>query len=366
MACRKAVPLCRYDYCFEKEKRLMKIITQNPRIDVIPSMGMCVIYHENGRRYRWRIPIEYQKNPRSHKAYADQVIAKLHNKGAIPTVKQWFTIEIPRLKKESWAAGTIRQTERAFERYCQHIANRALDMVGADDWGRVALSIQAEKDMTAASRNNMRGRIISAIKFAREKYPNILPPFDVLATQEKNVQKRREAYTDEEYQKLLDSCLNDEERLMIQLGGRLGLRKSELCLITKDNLVRQDDAWILEIREHFVNAKSGGISKIEPGRKANPGVHRITIPDDLADLIMKQETPIRYDRSTHMMEMLTMRAFGKRKAELHRLRHYAGTKLVEKLGVENAAKILGHKALDSTMIYHHITNDKAKSIAAKL
>jgi integrase len=349
----------------------MKIVKENPRIRQVgkgKDKGYFeAVYYEDGKRYRWFIPMEFAGTSRRREDYIRGKIAGLTMRSACPTLKQWALVEYIALKKETLAAGTIRATEKVFERYLEGLGAKALDRITQEDWSRVAVAIQQERHLKPVSRNNIRGRIVSLIKFAREKYSNVESPFDIISTWEKASYEQRSAYTEEEYAKMYTACASDEERALLEVASRVGLRKSELCLITKDNLTEDNGDYYLTVKEHFINAKAlGSASKIVPGRKCSQDALRILIPADLAEHVKVLEKPAGYYRMDHMLERITLQAFGKSSNSWHAFRHLAGTRLASKTSLQNTSKILGHANPKSTFRYYTLTDNAAREVAALL
>lgn len=346
----------------------MKQVKENPRIRVVSKgkdHGMFEgIYWENGKRYRWLIPIQFSTTVKKRLDYIQSKINSIVERSSFPTLKHFFTVEYRELRKDVLSPGTLNQTETVFHRFLTDIGDKPVNRLTPSDWSSVAIKIQNTPGLKPVSKNNIRGRIISVMKFCIEKYREVEPPFDVLATKERALYAEVPPYTEEEYQKLYAACVNDQERALLELCSRVGLRKSEVCLVTRDDLSEINGRYTLTISKHFVNAGSlANKTKIMPGRKSNRANHSVPLPEDLAALVRTLDAPYGYYRCDNLMERLTLQAFGRVSNGWHSLRRLACVRLAAKMPIQDFVKILGHRSVNSSLKYYSLTDSKKDEIA---
>lgn len=351
-----------------RKEIIMKVVKENPRIIKITKgkdAGLYqVVYWENSRRYRWTIPLQFCNTAKRRMDYAQSKIQALVTQNALPTLKHFFTVEYMALRKDVLSPGTLQATESVYHRFLSDIGDKTLDRLTPSDWSAVAVKIQNTPGLKGVSKNNVRGRIISVMKFCAEKYPNVNPPFDVIATKERAQYEEVPAYTEDEYSKLLAACVNDQERALLEMCSRAGLRKSEACLVTKADLKEDGGKYTLTINKHFCNAGSlANKTKILPGRKSNRADHTIPIPADLAALIMTLEEPYGYYRCDALLERLTLQAFGKASNGWHAFRRLACVRMAAKMPITDFCRLLGHRSINSSLKYYSLTDKRKEELA---
>ncbi|GIU77518.1 MAG: hypothetical protein KatS3mg005_0756 [Bryobacteraceae bacterium] len=174
---------------------------------------------------------------------------------------------------------------------------------------------------------------------------------------------RRPVYSNEELEKLFAAC-DGEDRLAFQTLLMTGLRESELCWLT------WDDVCLEPGREHLVvRAKPGFTPKDYEQRE-------VPLPPALAAqlrALSKRDEYVfparRGGREGHLLRRLKQAAkrAGVDGATLHKFRHTYATRLLEQgADVVTVQRLLGHSDLETTQRYLNPDIDRKRAAVLRL
>jgi integrase/recombinase XerD len=161
-------------------------------------------------------------------------------------------------------------------------------------------------------------------------------------------QFKREPLTPEEADKLYQACNTVLEKLVIWVLLDTGLRVSELCDITPQNILWQQKS----IR---VNGK-GGIHGKKTKKRVVPMSNRVqTLLEHY--FAINDKFPIKIRRVQDMVKEIANRAKIATTVTPHILRHTFATLALQKnISLASVQKILGHDRLATTSIYLNFTD----------
>ncbi|MBS3091116.1 tyrosine-type recombinase/integrase [Candidatus Pacearchaeota archaeon] len=165
--------------------------------------------------------------------------------------------------------------------------------------------------------------------------------------------KLPEILTKEETRKLINAISNEKHRLMVGFMYSAGLRVSEML----DMKVCDID---FKNNYGFVRNGKGGKDRIFVlSQKIKPEIKEIIAKEKLSsgDLIFRNRNGKKY--STRSIQKIVKRAAMiaeiNKKVHPHTLRHSFATHLIENdYSINEVQTLLGHKSLETTMIYVHL------------
>jgi integrase/recombinase XerD len=187
----------------------------------------------------------------------------------------------------------------------------------------------------------------------------------ILIRIENNQPPPREILLENEIQALFNTCgydiLGIRDKAILSLLYGCGLRKKEL----------------LELEIHEIDLNKGRVhidkSKTKHARdvpmsktvQANIEDYLFNVRNSMLDssstltsfLITERGTKMSEGTLAKTIEKLKKKACLNKKVTCHQLRHSIATHLHKNMSIEDVAKFLGHKNLDSTMIYTHLKNE---------
>jgi integrase len=174
---------------------------------------------------------------------------------------------------------------------------------------------------------------------------------------------RRPVYSNEELEKLFAAC-DGEDRLAFQTLLMTGLRESELCWLTWDDVILEPG------REHLVvRAKPGFTPKDYEQRE-------VPLPPALAAQLRALTHRDEYvfparrgGRETHLLRRLKQAAqrAGVEGATLHKFRHTYATRLLEQgADIVTVQRLLGHSDLETTQRYLNPDVDRKRAAVLRL
>jgi integrase len=169
---------------------------------------------------------------------------------------------------------------------------------------------------------------------------------------------RREAVSDENIQ-LVKARLEQRNRDIVDLLLLSGCRIGELLSLTWPMIDRSGETWEAELKNHKT-AYRGKIRKLHFGKQAQAILNRY-----LGTPTSQTIFNLRRDTFSKSITSACHRA-GVPKFVPHQLRHTAGTRIRDEIGVEAAQAVLGHAAAAMTAIYTRNTDRLARSAAAKM
>lgn len=152
--------------------------------------------------------------------------------------------------------------------------------------------------------------------------------------------EKREPYTDEEIQRLLEKA-GPVNRAIILLGAHAGLRAAEIVDLQWSDL--DLDAATLRVRD----GKGGKAGTVSLSASTVQALRALEESADGSGVLPFGTTQSAYER----LRRLAYRAkLGKGKG-LHALRHYCGTRIASELGLEAAQQHLRHSNMATTQVY---------------
>ena len=158
----------------------------------------------------------------------------------------------------------------------------------------------------------------------------------------------REPLLPEEADRLCNACSESIEKLVVWILLDTGLRVSELCDLTKDNILWQQ-------RMLRITGKGGIYGKMTKKRVV-PMSKRVQI---LLDhwFALNEEMPVGKRQAQKIVKRVANKAHLLKEVTPHVLRHTFATLALQK-GISLAAvqKILGHDRLSTTTIYLNFTD----------
>lgn len=171
--------------------------------------------------------------------------------------------------------------------------------------------------------------------------------------------------TKEEIDTLIDAA-DPELANAIRLAAMLGLRRSEICALTWDD-IREDTLAVNKAR-----VRSSENEWVTKPPKSYAGYRILTMPDVLKrHLLIRGTGPVFYfkpDDISWRFASLQRKCFGEVRYRFHDLRHYNASVMLA-LGVPNkyAMERMGH-ATDNMLkaVYQHTMKDKQQEIAQQL
>ena len=162
----------------------------------------------------------------------------------------------------------------------------------------------------------------------------------------------REPLLPEEADSLANACRTTEERLIVWTLLDTGLRLSELCSLTRQNI-----SW--QQREVRVKGKGGPYGKRTKQRviPMSPRVRAILEPY----FTLNETWFVKKRQVQNIVKRAADRAMVSKDVTPHVLRHTFATTALQK-GISLAAlrKMLGHDRLETTAIYLNLTDDHVR------
>ena len=158
----------------------------------------------------------------------------------------------------------------------------------------------------------------------------------------------REPLTEEEADRLANACASTEERLIAWTLLDTGLRVSELCGLTRENILWQQ-------RSLRINGKGGPFGTKSKRRVVplSPRIHALLQPY----FALHDEWFVGTRQVQKIVKQLANRAQITKPVTPHVLRHTFATLALQKgLSLAAVKKILGHDRLATTEIYLNLTD----------
>ena len=172
--------------------------------------------------------------------------------------------------------------------------------------------------------------------------------------------------TDEQVKNFIDSAGSEGMRLAFVLGASLGMRRSEICALSWDDI----EGNILHIKKAMVQDKAN--NWVIKGTKTTAGTRDIILPDFILKMLSEyrksaKETDLIFDFSPDAITMSFMRVSKKAgiHCRFHDLRHYNASVMLA-LGVPDkyAMHRMGHATPNMLKnVYQHLIDEKEKSVA---
>ncbi len=162
--------------------------------------------------------------------------------------------------------------------------------------------------------------------------------------------------TDPEAAKLMRAAAEAEpnERLVIEMLARTGLRVGELCALTAD-------AVVFISGRHWLRVPIGKLHNdryvpLHPHLVDLLDEHQASRHDDLDRLIVWKGRPLNRHQITRMLKRVAKEA-GIGHVHPHQLRHTLATQAINRgMSLEAVAAMLGHKTLRMTLVYARVAD----------
>ena len=160
---------------------------------------------------------------------------------------------------------------------------------------------------------------------------------------------KREPLTAEEADKLCQSCHTIEERLIVWILLDTGLRISELCSLTSQNVLWQQKFLRITGKNNTRSSKTK--NRVVP---MSPKV-RALLEHYFAT---HNKFPVGIRQAQNIVKKIASKAQITKTVTPHILRHTFATFALQKnISLPTVQKILGHKRLKTTAIYLNFTDD---------
>ncbi|MDD5191778.1 MAG: tyrosine-type recombinase/integrase [Candidatus Nanoarchaeia archaeon] len=218
-------------------------------------------------------------------------------------------------------------------------------------------SFLAYKMSDKASASNI--LFLSSIRFA---YSNILSKDPTLGIKRpKKENKLPSVLTKEEVSKLFDSAENFKSNLMLKLLYSSGLRVSELVNLKPNNIdLDKNIGWV----------------RVGKGKKDRMFILSEKISKKLKKFISKhgdwqflfsKDKPLTTRNIQKIVQKAAQKAGINKEVHPHTLRHSFATHLLESgVDIRKIQVLLGHAAINTTMIYTHISTSELEKISNPL
>ena len=254
----------------------------------------------------------------------------------------------------------INYSERTIETYCKCVGsflnwcNKEPRKITKKDV-RLYLEYLCDNKKAASTLNVH----LQAIKYVLEKILN--KKFFVRLPYSKIPQRLPEILTKEEVKLLFEGITKPKHKLMIQLMYSAGLRVGELVkLRIKDFCFNNGYGW--------VRGRKGNKDRIFIISKKLSGDLLLHIQSN--DLLLEEylfegrrKKHISIRTIQQIIKHACRRASIRKKVHPHTLRHSFATHLIENgYDLSSVQALLGHKSLDTTMVYVHISSKKFISV----
>lgn len=174
----------------------------------------------------------------------------------------------------------------------------------------------------------------------------------------KYIRKERESLSEDELELLRNACHNERDAAIIEVLYSTGCRVSELTNIKISDIDFDKNEVLLlgkgdKYRYSYLNAKS----------KLCVMRYLKTRNDDLPYLFISRQNKMMSKTSIeHIVKMLGIRSGIERRIYPHLIRHTTATIGIKRgMDIVDIQKLLGHKSLDTTMIYAHVADNTVKS-----
>ena len=225
---------------------------------------------------------------------------------------------------------------------------KTIDKVSKKDV-RLFLEYLSSKNMAGSTMNTYH----MEIRFLFENVLNKKMWIDIKCS--KTPKRLPEVLSKEETRKLIDAIKNQKHQLMICLLYSTGMRVSELI-----NLKIKD----LELDKSYGyvrNGKGGKDRLITLPKNLISAINRLIQNEGLSDkdYLFKSNRGRKYHMKSiqKIVQTASINAKLNKKVHPHTLRHSFATHLIENgYDVQNVQALLGHKSLETTLIYTHIAS----------
>lgn len=159
----------------------------------------------------------------------------------------------------------------------------------------------------------------------------------------------REPLTQEQTDKLANACKTNEERLLVWTLLDTGLRVSELCSLTRDNVLWQQKAL-------RIKGKGGPFGKKSKVRVVPLSPRVLTLLEPY--FALNDSMPLGPRAVQKLVKRVTNHAGITKEVTPHVLRHTCAVNLIQRgMSLPAVQRILGHDRLETTAIYLNLTQE---------
>jgi len=159
----------------------------------------------------------------------------------------------------------------------------------------------------------------------------------------------------EELTRLFDACLNAKHRVMFRLLYSSGLRRGEILRLTADDLITKDGKYQIRI-----NCSKGGKDRYTVlSKKVLAELRQYYLSYHPKKYLFNgglKGTAMTPTGLRHALNAAVKRAAINKEVNLHILRHcFASHALEEGINLKTLQYLLGHSAVQTTMVYLHVS-----------
>lgn len=238
------------------------------------------------------------------------------------------------------------------------VMNQPIRKISTDDMRSYLSQYQEWNGCSKVTVDNVRRNISSFFSWLEEENYILKSPMRRIHKIKTN-QQVKEIITDEDIERLRDSCSCKRDLAMIDLLYSTGIRVGELV-----NLNISDVNF--EARECVVFGKGGKERKVyfDAKSKLHLQAYLSSRVDDNEALFVTLDAP--HDRLKISGVEIRMRSLGRsnnmKRIHPHKFRRTMATRAIDKgMPIEQVQKILGHSQIDTTMQYAMVNQSNVKS-----
>lgn len=311
-------------------------------IEKLPSGSYRIRETHKGIRYSLTLPYK----PTKHEAY-ELLQEKMHHKVKDIVFEDAYK-EYIKVKENVLSPSTIRGYNTIYRNIDKWFLR--MDIGDVEDYHLQKLISEYAQDHSPKSTRNLYGLVRAVIRL-------FIPKSDISATlpQKRHIEPHIPSYDD--VMMLLDASRNTEYFCVIYLAI-LGLRRSELCALTLDDLDMDNN---LHITKALVPSDDG--YTLKQTTKTDASCRTIVIPDELAEKIREQGYIFKYQpQAIDQYIRRTLPKLGIEQFSVHKLRHFFCS-YSHDLGYSDAQiqKMGGWSSDVMKRVYRHSMNDEAAS-----
>ncbi len=265
------------------------------------------------------------------------------------------------LKEPVISPATVREYEKQYKTYLQDLMERDIEEITQEDVQR-AINAEVLKGLSPKTIRNIHGLLSSVMKQFR---PNFALNTSLPQKQKKQIQIPEK----DEVRAIIEKTKGTALEIPILLFSGLGLRRSELCALTWEDVDFKKQT--LKINKALVQDKNK--EWVIKTAKTTAGNRVIDIPDYIFNVLKKNRkeegriTELN-PNAVYKRYKRVLKSLGLPQYRLHDLRHYTASVLLA-LNIPNkyAMEIMGHETENMlNKVYQHTMQNEMKKISSKL
>lgn len=242
------------------------------------------------------------------------------------------------------------------------MVNKDVRAVTTEDLRKYLIEYQKKNSASNITVDNVRRNLSSFFRWLEDENYILKSPVRRIH-KVKTVKAVKETYTDEDMERMRDSCTNLRDLAIIDLLASTGMRVGELVLLDRNDIDFQE-------RECIVFGKGDKERVVYLDAKAK--LHLLGYLDSRSDdnpaLFVSLRRP--YNRlkigGVEMMLRKKGRTLGIQKVHPHKFRRTMATMAIDKgMPVEQLQQVLGHQKIDTTMHYAMVKQSNVKNAHRK-